>query len=122
MPFIDYTHPDRVPQQPMAYDRRSAEFYMRLSGLPPGHPMYSPDWCLFRYPEWMQGGSAWVQAGAIARDLERLIEEHALDEEPRPVIGSQDPAFDEALAQGLMILGYRPLIAEFSARQPTGAA
>lgn len=123
MHFIDYTHPERIPPQFMAHDRRSKEFYLRLDELPKGHPMYSPDWILFRHPEWLEGGSAWVQAGAIARDLERLIEDqdlHHLD--VTPVIGSQDPGFDEALGQGLVILGYRPRILEFSAAPETAIA
>lgn len=117
MLFIDYTHPGRVPTQVMSHDRRSAQFYLRLDELPKGHPLYSPDWCLFRYPEWLEGGSAWIQAGAIARDLEQLIQEKGLEsEELRPVVGSQDPGFDEAVAQGLGILGYRAMIAEFGPR------
>lgn len=117
MLFIDYTHPDRVPTQFMAHDRRSAQFYLRLDQLPKGHPMFSADWILFRHREWLEGGSAWIQAGAIARDLEALIEEKNLHgEDLSPVVGSQDPGFDEALAQGLVILGYRPRIIEFSAR------
>lgn len=123
MLFIDYTHPDRVPTQFMAHDRRSAQFYLRLDELKQGHPMYSPDWILFRHPEWLEGGSAWVQAGAIARDLEAFIAEKDLhDLDLCPVVGSEDPGFDEALAQGLVILGYSPRIIEFSARHAATAA
>ena len=120
MKFIDYTHPDRIPQQPMPFDRRSGQYYLRLDELPPEHSMYSPDWPLFRHPEWLEGGSAWIQAGAIARDVEQLAAQNHLEmDELRPIIGSQDPAFDEALAQGLQILGLRPLISEFGPRTAT---
>lgn len=117
MLFIDYTHPERIPQQHMSHDRRSASYYLRLDELPPEHPLHTLDWALFRHPGWLEGGSAWVQAGAIVRDLEAFMQQRGIeDEDVRLVVGSEDPSFDEALAQGLAILGRQALIAEFAPR------
>lgn len=112
MQLVDYTHPGKVPPMRLPIDRRSSEFYERLDELPRQHPYHSRDWALFRYPEWLEGGSAWLQATFIAADLKKIAEEQNITEELRPVVGSADPAFDEAVAQGLKLIGLRPLVAE----------
>lgn len=113
MQLIDYTHPEKVPKLYLPMDRRSPAYYLRLDELPPGHPYHATSWALFRYPEWLEGGSAWVQAKAIAEDLQAFVKENNLNlATVRPVVGSNDPAFDEAIAQGLKTLGLRPMIAE----------
>lgn len=115
--FVDYTHPLRVPPLFIPQDRRSASFYLRLDELQEGHPFYALDWALFRYPTWLEAGSAWVQAQAIAEDLEQVAREQELPvEQVYPVVGSGDPAFDEALAQCLILLGCRPKVAEVTPR------
>lgn len=112
MHLVDYTHPQRVPALKLPLDRRSAAYYLRLDELPPDHAYYARDWAIFRHPEWLEGGSAWLQATYIAEDLVRLAKERQDSGELRPVVGSHDCAFDEALAQTLRILGYRPMVAE----------
>lgn len=113
MQLIDYTHPEKVPKLYLPMDRRSPAYYLRLDELPPGHPYHATSWALFRYPEWLEGGSAWVQAKAIAEDLQAFVKENDLSlAAVRPVVGSNDPAFDEAIAQGLKTMGLRPMIAE----------
>lgn len=117
MNLVDYTHPGRVSPLYLPHDRRSAEYYLRLDELPPGHRYYSIHWALFRYPEWLEGGSAWVQARFIAEDLQRFAEQKGLDyQQLRPVVGSDDPAFDEGLAQALFTFDLRPLVAEVAPR------
>lgn len=112
MQLVDYTHPDRVPPLHLPNDRRSAAFYLRLDELPREHEYHYPDWALFRHPEWLEGGSAWVQARAIARDFDQFVSERALTGIARPVVGSGDPGFDEALAQALRTFDINPLVAE----------
>lgn len=126
MNLVDYTHPDRVPSLHLPNDRRSSNYYIRLDELPPGHRYYSIHWALFRYPEWLEGGSAWVQARAIFDDLQRFADLNDLDVlQLRPVVGSADPAFDEALAQALKTFDLRPMVAEVVPRtltMPSAAA
>lgn len=124
MHLVDFTHPQRVPALKLPLDRRSADYYLRLDELPRTHAYYARDWALFRHPEWLEGGSAWLQATYIADDLKRLAAERADNSEFRPVVGSNDSAFDEAIAQALRILGYRPMVAEVvpRARHPIPAA
>lgn len=113
MNLVDYTHPGKVPALYLPNDRRSASYYVRLDELPPGHRYYSIHWALFRYPEWLEGGSAWVQAKAIFEDLQRFAEDKDLDmDQLRPVVGSADPGFDEAVAQALLTFDVRPMVAE----------
>ncbi|KVP75533.1 hypothetical protein WJ96_07455 [Burkholderia ubonensis] len=120
MNLVDYTHPSRVPHLYLPDDRRSPEYYLRLDELPPGHRYYSIHWALFRYPEWLEGGSAWVQAKAIFEDLQRLAEKKGVDvTQLRPVVGSDDPGFDEAVAQGLRTFDLRPMVAEVVPRSLT---
>lgn len=118
MKYIDYTHPDRVPSLHLADDRRTPKYYLRLDELAPGHPYYAMDWALFRYPDWLEGGSAWVQAKAIYEDLELIARQLNTDIlQLRPVVGSADPGFDEALAQALMTFDLRPVVAEVVPRE-----
>lgn len=113
MLLVDYTHPDKVPPLYLPHDRRSSEFYLRLDELAPNHPFYSIEWALFRYPEWLEGGSAWVQAQAIYADLiEYATKNNLMDEVVHPVVGSADPEFDEAVAQALVLMGLAPRVAE----------
>lgn len=114
MHLIDYTNPEMVPNMYLAHSRRSKDYYLRLDQLPKGHPYYYLDWALFRHAEWLEGGSAWVQAKFIVEDMERYIEDNNLTGEVRPVIGSGDFGFDEGIAQGIISFGYRPLVAELS--------
>lgn len=114
MGLVDYTHPEKIPAQHIPLDRRDARLYWRLDELPPTHPFYSPRWAMFRYLDWLEGGSAWLQASAIDADLQALTATQQTADELRPVVGSDDPAFDEALAQSLLLLGWRPLVAEVS--------
>lgn len=118
MNLVDYTHPDKVAPLYLQRDRRSAKYYLRLDELPPEHPYHSGSWALFRYPEWLEGGSAWVQAYAIAQDLAALSASLGIAE-LCPVVGSGDLAFDEALAQGLRTMGYYPKVAENMPRHST---
>jgi hypothetical protein len=99
MHLIDYTHPERVPALRLPNDRRSARFYLRLDELPADHPYHASSWALFRHPEWLEGGSAWL-SGTLC-----------------PVVGSGDIAFDEALAQALRTFGYQPKVAEVMPRR-----
>lgn len=122
MQLVDYTHPDKVPALKLPLNRRSGDFYLRLDELPPTHPYFYRDWAIFRHPDWLEGGSAWLQATYINDDLIRLRDERQLSGEVRPVIGSADPGFDEAIAQALRILGWRPLVAEVVPRVLTSAA
>lgn len=126
MNLVDYTHPGRVPALHLPNDRRSPNYYIRLDELPAGHRYYSIHWALFRYPEWLEGGSAWVQARAIFEDLQRYADQHELDvTQLRPVVGSADPGFDEALAQALKTFDLRPMVAEVVPRtltMPSSAA
>lgn len=120
MNLVDYTHPHRVPALYLPNDRRSPDYYLRLDELPAGHRYYSLHWALFRYPEWLEGGSAWVQAKAIFEDLQRLATERGVDvSQLHPVVGSNDPGFDEALAQGLRMFDLRPRVAEVVPREMT---
>lgn len=119
MQLVDYTHPDRVPQMFLPLDRRSAAYYLRLYDLPEHHPYYSVIWPLFRYPAWLEGGTAWLQATYIAEDIQKLALDTGITDELCPLVGSADPGFDEALAQSLATLGLRPRIAEVFARQTT---
>jgi len=120
MNLVDYTHPGRVPPLYLPSDRRSADYYVRLDELPPGHRFYSIHWALFRYPEWLEGGSAWVQSKAIYDDLQRLAGERGVDvTQLRPVVGSDDPGYDEALAQALRTFDLRPMVAEVVPRELT---
>lgn len=113
MLLVDYTHPEKVPPLYLPHDRRSADFYLRLDELPEDHRFYATDWALFRYPEWLEGGSAWVQAQAIFADLVAYGDANGLmNQVVRPVVGSADPGFDEAVAQALRILGLSPMVAE----------
>ena len=119
MNLVDYTHPGQVPALYLP-DRRSAEYYVRLDELPPGHRYYSIHWPLFRYPEWLEGGSAWVQSKAIYEDLQHLAAARGVDvTQLRPVVGSADPAYDEALAQALRAFDLRPMVAEVVPREMT---
>jgi len=79
--------------------------------------MYYKDWVLFRYNVWLEGGSAWVQAKYIVEDMEAFAQEKGLHGEIKPVVGSNDPSFDEALAQAIMTFGYQTLVAEITERQ-----
>lgn len=117
MQLVDYTHPDKVPPLRLPLDRRSPEYYLRLDELLASHPYYHRDWSLFRYPEWLEGGSAWLQATYIAEDLQKLAAEKGLVDELRPVVGSADPGFDEALAQSLLTMGIRAKVAEVLPRK-----
>jgi hypothetical protein len=120
MNLVDYTHPGRVPALYLPNDRRSAEYYVRLDELPPGHRFHSIQWALFRHPEWLEGGSAWVHAKAIYEDLQRVAQQLGVDAaQLRPVVGSDDPGYDEALAQGLRSFDLRPLVAEVVPRSLT---
>lgn len=112
MQLVDYTHPGYIPHLHLPLDRRSPGYYLRLDELPYGHPYYSRAWALFRHPEWLEGGSAWLQAYFIAEDLLKLAAEKDIRSELRPVVGSADPEYDEALAQALITLGLRPKVAE----------
>lgn len=112
MQLIDYTHPEKVPALHLPLDRRSADYYTRLDELPAGHPFHMPDWVLFRHPEWLAGGSAWVHAKAIAEDFERCVDTLGVLPTARPVVGSGDPDYDEALAQALRTLNLNPFVAE----------
>lgn len=116
MHLIDYTHPTKISALKLPLTRRAESWYLRLDELPPAHPYHSYVWGMFRYPAWLEGGSAWVQAQGIAHDIEELRTAGTLVGELRPVIGSDDPDFDEALAQALKTFGYRPLIAEMTTR------
>lgn len=93
-------------------DRRSEHWYLLLSELPNGHPYQSYIWSLFRYPEWLEAGSAWLQAKYIAEDLETFARISGVTYELRPVVGSGNPSFDEALGQALITFGLRPIVAE----------
>lgn len=108
MQLIDYTHPTRVPRLYIPLDRRDARYYLRLDELPRVHPYFSPQWALFRFPDWLEGGSAWVQAAAINEDLCRQV----VEGDVCLVIGSDDPEFDEAMAQALVAMGWRVKVAE----------
>jgi hypothetical protein len=120
MNLVDYTHPGRVPRLYLPDDRRSPNYYVRLDELPVGHPYYSIHWPLFRHPEWLEGGSAWVQSRAIYEDLQRVANSKGLDVTLlRPVVGSDDPGFDEALAQALRTFDLRPMVAEVVPRSVT---
>lgn len=120
MNLVDYTHPGKVPALYLPNDRRSADYYLRLDELPPGHRYYSIHWALFRYPEWLDGGSAWVQAQSIYADLQQVAAEQGVDvTQLRPVVGSDDPGFDEAIAQGLRAFDLRPMVAEVVPRTLT---
>ncbi len=120
MNLVDYTHPGRVPALYLPNDRRSADYYVRLDELPPGHRYYSIHWALFRYPEWLEGGSAWVHSKAIAEDLQRIADEKGVERSTlRPVVGSADPGYDEALAQALRSFDLQPLVAEVVPRTMT---
>ena len=116
MILVDFTHPAKVPALHLEHDRRSPGYYLRLDELPPEHPFFSLDWALFRYPEWLEGGSAWMQAQAIAKVVEDMALTLDVAGELRPVVGSDDPGFDEALAQSLRLFGLRPMVAEISPR------
>lgn len=116
MNLIDYTHPTKVSALKLPLNRRSHSWYLRLDELQEGHPYHSYVWGMFRYPVWLEGGSAWVQAQSIVQDMEQLKEAGHLIGELRPVVGSDDPAFDEALAQAIKTYGYRPLVAELTKR------
>jgi hypothetical protein len=123
MQLVDYTHPDRVPPLHLSHDRRSPQFYVRLDDLPADHPYFSAEWALFRHPEWLDGGTAWVHSQAILKDLTGYAQDHGLLEtQIRPVVGSDDPAYDEALAQSLRILGFSPLVAELVQRDASATA
>jgi hypothetical protein len=123
MNLVDYTHPDRVPRLYLPDDRRSPNFYVRLDELRMGHRYYSIHWALFRHPEWLEGGSAWVQAKVIYEDLQRVAEAKGVAiTQLRPVVGSDDPGFDEALAQGLRTHDLRPMVAEVVPRSVTTQA
>ncbi len=116
MHHVDYTHPDKVPALKLGIDRRSADYYRRLDELPPTHPYYLREWPLFQHTVWLEAGSAWLQATFINDDLIRLREDSRAAGELRPVVGSGDPAFDEAMAQGLRILGWQPVVADLMPR------
>jgi hypothetical protein len=117
MQLVDYTHPYKVPSLRLKIDRRSPNWYLRLNELSKEHPFNSYVWALFRYPEWLEGGSAWLQAKDISEDLLELARELGLTEELRPVVGSDDSDYDEALAQGLKTFGLRPLVAEITLKK-----
>ena len=116
MRLIDYTHPGKVPPLRLPTDRRSALIYARLPDLPCGHPYFSYDWALFRYPHWLEAGAVWLHAMEIGEDLTSLAASQAVPEELRPVVGSAYLAYDSALARVLSSMGYRPRVAEVIAR------
>lgn len=117
MNLIDYTHPEKVPSLGLPHDRRSANYYLRLDELPANHPYHAIDWALFRSPEWLEGGSAWLQAKMIAEDVLSYSQEKGLSLGlVRPVVGSADSAFDEALAQALRLFELSPMVAEVTPR------
>lgn len=118
MNLVDYTHPQKVPPLFLPNDRRSSDYYVRLDELPVGHPYHARDWALFRHPEWLEGGSAWVHSKAIFEDLTEFAKAKNLPLEAlRPVVGSGDPGYDEALAQGLITFGVLPMVAELVPRR-----
>ncbi|WP_126223662.1 hypothetical protein [Burkholderia ambifaria] len=117
MHLIDYTHPERVPALRLPNDRRSDRFYLRLDELPADHPYHASSWALFRHPEWLEGGSAWLQAHYIVEDMVRYAMSAGLSGTLCPVVGSGDIAFDEALAQALRTFGYQPKVAEVMPRR-----
>lgn len=113
MNLVDYTHPGRVPPMYLANDRRSEAYYVQLDELQPGHRYYSIHWALFRHPEWLEGGSAWVHAKEIFEDLERLSQELNIPVlQLRPLVGSGESSYDEALAQALITFDLKPMVAE----------
>lgn len=122
MHLLDYTHPARVPPLHLPNDRRSAGFYLRLDELPADHPYHSTNWALFRHPDWLDGGSAWVQAHYIVQDMVQYAQSAGLAGTLCPVVGSGDIAFDEALAQALKTFGYVPKVAEVMPRRSLSSA
>lgn len=114
--LVDFTHPGQIPPLYLPNDKRSAEFYLRLDELPESHPYFAINWALFRYPDWLEGGSAWVHARTIAMQLDELKDSLQTLDELRPVVGSGDHDYDEALAQALRTFGYRPKVAELVPR------
>jgi hypothetical protein len=122
MHLLDYTHPERVPALHLPNDRRSARYYLRLDELPKEHPYHSTSWSLFRHPDWLEGGSAWVQAHYICQDMLQYAQSAGLSGTLVPVVGSADIAFDEALAQALKTFGYVPKVAEVMPRRSLATA
>lgn len=112
MILIDYTHPEKIAPLRIQHDRRSAAYYQPLDELPADNPMHSKNWALFRHPEVLTAGSAWLHAFAIRQDLHNYSLSLNLSGELTPVIGSGDYEYDEALAQALRTYGLRPKVAE----------
>jgi len=117
MHLLDYTHPDKVPALHLPNDRRNARFYLRLDELPKDHEYQSSNWALFRSAEWLEGGSAWLQAHFIAEDIRSYTQSAGLVGTICPVIGSGDIAFDEAVASALKTFGFSPKVAELMPRR-----
>jgi hypothetical protein len=120
MYLLDYTHPDKVPPLHLPNDRRDARYYLRLDELEKGHPYQSSSWSLFRSPEWLEGGSAWLQAHFIDQDIRNYTQSAGLSGSNSaicPVIGSGDVEFDEAVAAALRTFGYSPKVAEMMPRR-----
>jgi hypothetical protein len=115
--LVDYTHPLAKFGLMLAHTRGQALFYEPLVSLPPGHRYAYAAWAIFRYDDWLEGGAAWVHAGEIDADLRELIATEGLSGEVRPVVGSDQPGYDEALGQALATFGWRALVAERFATQ-----
>lgn len=112
MNMLDYTHPDKVPPLHIPLDRRSEDYYRMLDELPPSDPYYDPNWALFPYPAWLEGGSAWLQAVRISEDAEQQVRRAQFKGDVRLVVGSNNLDFDYALANALLTLGWHPMVAE----------
>ncbi len=112
MQLIDYTHPDEGFNLRLVHIRGKALYYTLLDALPKDHPAASAGWSLFRRDDWLEGGSAWLHAKEIDEDLRTLVDSEGITGGVRPVVGSGQPGYDEALAQALATFGWRTMVAE----------
>lgn len=112
MQLIDYTHPAAQFNLKLTHTRGSALYYTLLDELPSEHPAASASWALFRRDDWLEGGSAWLHAKEIDEDLRKLAGSEESSGVLRPVVGSGQPSYDEALAQALATFGWRAMVAE----------